>query len=152
MYFISYELSKWRYFDTQARYEEIIGEKETLFNRTQPKAATYDKEKVTGGKIENAFDTYLIAKDRKQIDKRLAEIKSLLEDRFRLLCLREKDVRNSTDIKDRVYCLRYLEGMRIGKIARITHYSESQVKRYLYRIKKAIEKEKDKDKDKEDTK
>lgn len=135
--FVSYEQTKRRYLESQRMLETILNEKEELFTRTQPKAVVYDKEKVTGGKNENAFEDYIIAKERKQIDQRLDEAKALLEDRKKLLALKETDLRQSKDVHDRVYVLRVIEGMTIRKISRLLHYEDRQIYRYWCNIRRA---------------
>ena len=138
MLYISYEISKQRYFDTQRALETILDEKEALFQRTQPKAATYDKEKVTGGNAGNVFDDYLIAKERLMIDKRLDEAKSLLKDRETLLKVKEAELRESKETFDRIYVAKFLDKTANYKIARLMHYSERQIRRILFQIRKAL--------------
>ena len=57
-----------------------------------------------------------------------------------LLRLKEKELRSSPVISDKVYLYRYVDGYRIGKIACLINYSKSQV----YRILKQIDKKCDK--------
>lgn len=140
MLFLDYEEYKNRYIASQKRYDEILQEKEELFARTQPNAVRFDKEKVTGGTIENAFDAYLVNKERKQIDDRLAEAKNLLNDRKRLLALKREELNASNEILDKVYRLNRIEHIRAYKIARIINYSVSQVYRFLEQIDRVIEK------------
>ena len=139
--FASYEQTKRRYIETQRLLETILNEKEELFTRTQPKAVVYDKEKVTGGKNENAFEDYIIAKERKQIDQRLQEARSLAEDRKNLLALKESDLRGSKDIRDKIYTAKFIDRYRNYKIARMFHYSRSQIDRYLSFIRKVLKEE-----------
>ena len=75
---------KTKYYDAQTKYDEVLSEKEQLFAKTQPKATNYDKEVVSGGTPNNTFDDYVIEKEKKKIDERLKEARSILEDRERL--------------------------------------------------------------------
>lgn len=136
--FIDYEIYKSKYFEIQVKYNEILTEKENLFTKTQPNALRYDKVAVQGGTYANGFDEYLIAKDREQIDERLAEARQLLEDRERLLKLKEKELRASKDRLDLIYCMRYVDNKRPYAIARSLNYSESQIYRILDKIQKEI--------------
>lgn len=140
MLFLDYEEYKTKYIETQKKYDEILSEKEELFARTQPKAIRFDVERVAGGKQEKTFDTYLIDKERKRIDERLDEVKSLLEDRERLLKLKRVELYESNELYDKIYRLKYVETIRAYKIARMLNYSPSQVYRILEQIDKAIEK------------
>lgn len=138
MIYIIYEKYKKCYYDTQNRYNEILTEKERLFSITQPKATDYGKEKTSGGKPSNPFDEYLIQKEKKQIDARLKEVKSLLEDRERLLRLKRDELRASNNIHDKIYRYRYIDKMRVQKIVKLVGYSEAQVYRILKVIKNNI--------------
>ena len=59
--FVCYEIFKSKYLDAQQKLNAIIEEKENLFSRTQPKSPNWDK--MPSSESENAFDSYLIAKE-----------------------------------------------------------------------------------------
>jgi len=136
--YIDYEIYKCKYLEIQIQYNEILTEKENLFTKTQPNAIRYDKVQVQGGTYGNGFDEYLIAKEKEQIDERLAEARQLLEDREKLLELKEKELRASKDKLDLIYCMRYVDNKRPYAIARSLNYSESQIYRILDKIQKEI--------------
>lgn len=141
MIYLDYEMFKIQYLETQVKYNDILTEKEDLFTRTQPNAIRYDKERVqTSVSGENGFDAYLIAKESKRIDERLEEVKSLMEDREKLLKLKEKELRLSNEKMDRIYLLRYVEGIKPHKIAKMLNYSVSQVYRVINQIESSIQK------------
>ena len=129
-----YEEYKNKYYETQREYDIILTEKEKLFSITQPSAIKFDKEVVSGGVVDNMFERYLILKEEKKIDQRLEEIKSILDDRERLLKLKEQELRASTDVKDKIYKYKYLDKLKVFKIAKLVGYSEPQI----YRILKTI--------------
>lgn len=130
-----YEEYKNKYIETQKEYDKILNEKEKLFMITQPSSVKFDKEVVSGGVVDNTFEKYLILKEEKKIDQRLEEIKSILEDRERLLKLKENELRASTSVQDKIYRYRYIDKLKVYKIAKLVGYSEPQV----YRILKIIE-------------
>lgn len=136
--YLQYEVYKRKYYEAQTRYDEILNEKMILFERTQPGGVSYEKERVNGGEQSNKFDSYLIAKEQKQIDERLNEAKTILDDRERLLRQKEKELRDSKVITDKVYVLRYIERQRIYKIANVCHYSEAQIYRILRDISDSL--------------
>lgn len=138
LFYLEYDAAKIKYREMLMQYEEILSEKAELFAKTQPQSVQYDKDRVSGGEAVNKFDEYIVKKDRKKIDERLAEIRSLLEDRERLLRLKEKELRLSSDIRDKVYLMRHVDNMRIYKIANITHYSEAQIYRILHDIRETV--------------
>lgn len=136
MVYLEYEKYRIRYLETQRAYDEILSEKEALFQRTQPQAIKYDKEHVDGGETHNLLEEYIEKKEEKRIDERLAEVKSLLEDRERLLRLKLDELRASKYLEDKIYYYRYIERIRAFKIARMINYSESQVYRILQKIER----------------
>ena len=138
MLYEEYEIYKNKYYEVQRKYNDILNEKEELFSRTQPKATQITGEKTTGGKHENLFDTYLIQKERKNIDQRLEEVKSILEDRERLVRLKEQELRASNNSFDKIYRCRYIDRLTIEKTARLSNYSRSQVFNILKEIRKHI--------------
>ena len=140
MVFEEYEVLKNNYLGTQREYDEIINEKEEIFNKTQSRAITYDKEKVKSNNMTNSFDNYLIELERKKIGERLTEAKSLLSERKNLLNIKESELRDSKAFYDNVYVLLYLENMEVSDVALKLNYSRSQI----YRIKSNIDKRCDK--------
>ena len=141
MIYLEYERFKVKYLEIQNKYNEILTEKENLFTKTQPNAIRYDKESVQGGQPVNGFDEYLIEKESKRIDERLREARQLLDDREKLLRLKEDELRKSRDIINKIYVLKYIDGMHPKKIADSLNYSRSQVYRMLNSIKSAIRKD-----------
>lgn len=137
--YVDYEKFKRRYHDAQHRFDAILKEKEELFSRTQPKSAKWDK---IGFSLQsyNSFDDYLVSKEKKRIDERLCEIKSILNDREKLLNLKEIELRKSKNNVDVIYRMRYLDHAHITNISLMVHYSESQVYRILQSINGRCEK------------
>ena len=138
MLYEEYEIYKNKYYEAQKKYNQILNEKEELFAKTQPKATKITGEKTEGGKHLNAFDEYLIQKEKKNIDKRLEEIKSILDDRERLLKLKEQELRESKNSYDKIYRCRYIDRLTIEKTARLSNYSRSQVFNILKEIRKHL--------------
>lgn len=138
MLYIEYHEYKTKYYKAQEKYDEVLSEKEHLFAKTQPKATQYDKEVVSGGSPSNSFDEYVIAKEKKQIDERLDEAKSILEDRERLLKLKEIELRQSKDWHDKVYVYKYLDNLSANEIKYKMHYCRSNIYEILKKIRKNI--------------
>ena len=140
MIFKDYEEYLKEFLDSQQQFDAIIREKEKLFAKTQPNATRFDKEKVTGGVMENAFDTYLERKDETMIDYRISEAESLLRNRELLLSIKKDELYASHDILDKVYRMNRIEKIRPYRIARILNYSVSQIYRHLERIDSVLAK------------
>lgn len=138
MIYAIYEEYKNKYYETQKEYNNILNEKEKLFMITQPSSSKFDKERVSGGSSDNTFDRYLILKEEKKIEQRLKEIRSILNDRERLLKLKEEELKESTDIKDKIYRYRYIDKLKVYKISKLVGYSEAQVYRFLDEIRRKI--------------
>lgn len=60
MLYVEYARLVQRYHEKQLKFQRILEEKEKIFQKTQPKSMTYDKEKVIGGEYKNKADTYVI--------------------------------------------------------------------------------------------
>lgn len=138
MLYIEYHEYRDKYYDAQKKYDEVLSEKESLFARTQPKATQYDKEVVSGGSPSNTFDEYLIAKEKKQIDERLKEAKSILDDRERLLKLKEEELRHSKDWIDIIYVYYYIEKLSMRKISKRIPFSTTEIYRKVGIIRKNV--------------
>lgn len=138
MIYKEYEEYKNRCYIAQNELDKILNEKEKLFLRTQPKSTDYSKDRVSGGKPENTFDAYIIEKEEKQIDERLKEAKSILEDRTLLLKLKEEELRSSKDWIDIIYVFYYIEKISIRKIENRIPFSRSEICRKLKKIEKNI--------------
>ena len=136
--YLEYEIYKRQYIEAKNRYNEILEEKEFLFTRTQPNAVRYDQDKVQTSNNSNVLESYVIAKEQRHIEQRLAEAKEILESRADFLKYIEKDLRASKHIADIVYCCRFLDCMRVKKIMKITNYSKSQICRILDSIRKEL--------------
>lgn len=141
MIYIAYESAKRRFMDTWELCQSILDEQEKLFQRTQPSSIKYDQDRVSGGSAGNAFDCYIIEKDRKKIESRIAEAKELLDERKKLLQIKEQELRTSRALIDRIYCMRILDKMRVNTIASRIGYAESHVYRFLKKIEESLKDE-----------
>lgn len=138
--YLEYEQLKQRFADTQQMMHEILLEKEELFLKTQPKSVKYDSERVAGGDYTNAFDEYVIAKEKRQIDERLQEARQMVEDRKELLRLKEQELRQSRNVTDKIYRMRFLDRIKVHRIASMIGYSEASVYRVLHTISETLRK------------
>ena len=139
MLYVEYNAIREKYFDAQRAYNELIEEKERMFARTQPQAVNYDKERISGGSGNNSFEEYVIAKEKTRIDERIAEQKTILEDRKRLNDMKEYELRSSKEWHDRIYSYYYLDRLSLSKIENRVPYSRVQIWRILKKIKQNLE-------------
>ena len=139
MLYVEYDEIREKYAAAQRAYNDLIDEKAVLFQRTQPGAIEYDKEHVSGGTVLNPFDEYVVIKDRLRLDERIAEMKSILEDRKTIKDMKESELRSSKDWHDRIYAYWYLDKMSLTKIERFVPYSRVQIWRILKIIRNNLE-------------
>ena len=97
-----------------------------------------ENERITGGANVSPFDTYLIEKEKKHIDERLKEIKSILDSRKELLDLKERELRASKDWYDIIFTLYYLDRLSVRKIENRIPYSRAQIYNKINIIKENL--------------
>lgn len=136
MIYPEYDLYLWQYRSTLRLYNDVLLKKEELFQKTQAKAISYNKEKVSGGVLSNSLENYITQKEELKIDEQLEEMKSILDDRENLLKAKEKELRESNHLHDKIYCMRYLDYISPYKIAEILNYSKSEIYRIIEKIDK----------------
>ena len=138
MIYPEYEEAKARYIEAQRIFSEALWEKERLFTMTQPNAIRYDKDKVQISPSGSILDKYVEALEEQGIDEKLTTFRQLLDDRERLLKIKECDLRASSDRFDRVYSMKFLDGMSINQIAKRMNYSRRQVYRIFNEIRRGM--------------
>lgn len=136
MQYLEYERYKVKYNGLQWRFSQILLEKEKLFTKTQPDAIRYDKDKIQSSVSGNMLDNYVISLEEKKIDQKLSILRKSLKNWQTLLDLKERELRRSKSMSDRIYVLKYIDGQEVSKIAGLTNYSKSQIYRILRQIEK----------------
>ena len=131
MIYTEYELCKFKYMELQKRFDSVLTEKERLFTKTQPNAITYDKDHVQMSHDGNVLEDYVIALETGEIDKKIDNLRGLLDDRGKLLRLKEEELRKSQIREDKIYVMRFLEGMNIGEIAKNLNFSRQEIHRKI---------------------
>ena len=129
------------YYDTKAelevkklRLKVLYRRKESLKSLVEPKSVVTDKIAVDGGdkSPDEAFVSYTHAK--LPIDE---EIKQLADECKYLeseLAIMEKAMRQMSDIRYRIFVMRYLDGMSAVQISTKLHYSREHVHYILRKI------------------
>lgn len=140
MIYLEYEEYRAKYLDLQGQFSHYLTQKEEIFTKALPNAIRYDRERVQCTVDSNPLEEYAIQLDEAHIDENLSRLRQLLEDRERLLSMKEMELRKSPDKFDRVYVCRYLDGHGINRICRSMNYSRSQVYKILGQIKRRCNK------------
>lgn len=138
MIYLEYERQKSKFREIQERFDEVLTEHERLFTKALPKAITYDRDHVQTSPNADMLADYVISEEEKEIDKKLKRMERALKYRIKLLNAKEQELRLSKNKYDKIYTLKYLEGMSNQIIANTLHYSISQVYRMTENIKKRI--------------
>lgn len=141
MIFLEYERAKIKYYTAQMWFEEALSEQERLITKTMPSAITYNKPNVKSSPKGNALDDYVIAKEEKRIDRKISRMRKLMDDREKILKVKEQELRKSHDKLDLVYLNWRIDGLSPEEIAKALNYSKSQVYRMIGNIKSLIRKD-----------
>ena len=141
MIFLEYERAKIKYYKAQMWFEEALSEQERLITKTMPSAVSYAKPVVQSSPNGNVLDDYVIAKEEKRIDKKISRMRKLMDDREKILKVKEQELRKSHDKMDLVYTKWKIDGQSPEEISEVLHYSKSQVYRMIGGIKSAIRKD-----------
>lgn len=134
--FVCYEIFKSKYLDAQQKLNAIIEEKENLFSRTQPKSPNWDK--MPSSENENAFDSYLIAKEKTKIDQRIKEMQKIVDERRSLLRQKEQELYESKDLCDKIYRMKYLESKTVPDLMRKLHFGRTQIYKFISIVQSEI--------------
>ena len=138
MIYPEYVRYKIKYEALQERFTEVLMEKEKAFANTQPSGIRYDKEPVQCSGGSSPLEEYAANID--EIDEKLDVIRTTIADWKILLETKERELRRSKVIPDRIYTMKYLDGYGMSKIAYNLNYSRTQVYRIYRKILKTCDK------------
>ena len=136
-----------RYLEAQKKVEAILNEYEIISQKVQPKNSLAEHERefskevnlpASGQKVSKV-DEYVIAMEQRKIRKRLDDAKLILKERKELLDIKEQELRKSRDIYNRIYTLKWVDGIKVDSIIEETGYSRSQVYSIIKRLHKQLE-------------
>lgn len=112
---------------------DTINKRDELFQKTQPKSSKFDKEKIDSKKFKNMMEEYVIEKE--YLDEKIVQLNITLDDRYQVLKRKRDELKQSKNIYDRIYYLRYIERLSVYRISILIGYSKEQTYRYLKKIK-----------------
>ena len=134
--YTDYESYLSRYEYIQVKFVRVLLEKEKLLTRTLPSAIRYDKDKVQNTIDDNPLEDYVISVEEKELDVKIARLRRHLDDWRVLMDVKEQELRKSQVLIDRVYVMKYLDGLSVNKICRILHYEKTRIYELLTEIAK----------------
>lgn len=138
--YLEYERIKTKYTALQEQFAKILLEKERLYTKTLPSAIRYDKEKVMSTVDGNPLEEFVINVEDKALDEKITRFRELLTDWAVLLETKERELRRSKDIFNKIYVLKYLDNYSVSRIAKILHYDRTQIYRKLKQMWKRCNK------------
>lgn len=131
-YIMRYKRNRLKYEAALDFHEQLVSQREALFQRTQPQAIQIKADKIMGSGSGNPLEDYAIRSQ--QLDERIKKAAKLVWQRRNLLKRAESDLRASKGTWDRIFVYHYLENRKIPWIAMRIGYSERQVYRILQKI------------------
>ena len=134
--YTDYESYLVRYEHIQVQFVRVLLEKEKLLTRMLPSAIRYDKDKVQNTIDDNPLEDYIISVEEKELDVKIARLRRHLDDWRVLMDVKEQELRKSQVLIDRVYVMKYLDGLSVNKICRILHYEKTRIYELLTEIAK----------------
>jgi len=130
-----YDLFK-KYQRAKFHYEKKLEKKALLIIQTQLGAVDTTKEKINGGKIENKIERFVC--ELEELDPEIQTARNERDLLAYLLKKKEKELRDSKDIMDRIYVLKYLDKRKARHIAIIINYSLSRTYDLINEIEKKL--------------
>ena len=131
-YIMRYKRNRLKYEAALDFHEQLVSQREALFQRTQPQAIQIKADKIMGSGSGNPLEDYAIRSQ--QLDERIKKAAKLVWQRRNLLKRAESDLRASKGTWDWIFVYHYLENRKISWIAMRMGYSERQVYRILQKI------------------
>lgn len=91
---------------------------------------------------ENALSDKSYTKQKKAIETKIEELKNIYTERLFAFNQVAAELKESKDLTDKVYRLRYIERVKVRRIAMAVNYSEPQIYRILNTIRNYLENDK----------
>jgi hypothetical protein len=137
MYYLEHNKRYCDYPQAQRDLNEVLEEYMIVFQRTQPKG-NYS-ERISGSP-KNKTEEYVIELDRRQLNRRIADAKLIIQAKKDLLDMAEEQLRKSKDIYDVIYTKKFVDKKRPKDIYRELdlmgmNYSRSHIYEIIKRIR-----------------
>jgi hypothetical protein len=137
MYYLEHNKRYCDYLQAQSDLNEVLEEYMIVFQRTQPKG-NYS-ERISGSP-KNKTEEYVIELDRRQLNRRIADAKLIIQAKKDLLDMAEEQLRKSKDIYDVIYTKKFVDKKRPKDIYRELdlmgmNYSRSHIYEIIKRIR-----------------
>lgn len=139
MIYVDYVILKTAYNESLNKLKEALDKQEEAFTRTLPNAIRYDLQKVMHSPPTiSPLDDYVMTNE--YLEQKIRQAKLILMERKEMLDLKEEELRNSSDLDDRIFYLKYVECLTVERIAMKLTYSEGNVYYHLRKIRHELRK------------
>ena len=137
MYYLEHNKRYCDYLQAQRDLNEVLEEYMIVFQRTQPKGNYIER---ISGSPKNKTEEYVIELDRRQLNRRIADAKLIIQAKKDLLDMAEEQLRKSKDIYDLIYTKKFVDRKRPKDIYRELdlmgmNYSRSHIYEIIKRIR-----------------
>ena len=133
MVYPEYLKIKSSFYAHQKRFEELLLSKEKIFADILPSGIRYDKDVVQTSPNDPMLK---YVENLEDVEKKIAQTREALKDWEILLSIKERELRESKAMQDRVYVMRYLDSISVSRISSILCYSKRQIYRTIGKIEK----------------
>ena len=120
----------------QNRLKSLKEKKKIFFNNTQPKSAVYFSDTRNTNLNSEAFLNYLCKTEN--IDNEIIALNKEIKMLNKYLKAMENSLRNMNGSLEKVFVLKYIDGLSVKQICRQLHYSKTHVYRKLSVIRKIL--------------
>ena len=127
-----YQTIQLEYRRAEGRLRRLVDQCEELEVSLGPSAIRYDKDIVQTSHEDHTTAVLAKIADLKILIK---EAESTVRIRRDIMLRRREDLRESPDIRDRIYCLHFIDHVGARRIARTIGYSRSQVFRIIQKMR-----------------
>ena len=133
MVYPDYIKIKSKFFTLQKKFEELLLTKEKIFADCLPSGIRYDKDVV---QTTPSDPMIRYVENLEEVNNKIAQTREALKDWEILLKLKERELRESKVINDRIYVMKYLDQISVSRISGILNYSKRQTYRIIGKIEK----------------
>ncbi len=120
------------------RWQELLMERDALFQMTQPGAIRYDSVKVMSSVSGSPLETYMEELARRHLDERIAEAKRLYDAWETAMSEIRQKLSDSPELEDNIYFMRMVRRYSVKRIARVLHYSPDWIYKKIRKIEKSL--------------
>ena len=117
---------------------QLVSLKANLYNLTQPKSPIYDDVKILDKNIRDKFGDYIDTLESMNVNERIELLNGTIENCKKLIKNKEDDLKNSFNLEDKVYFLKFVQNKNNNEIMKDLCYQRTVVYNIVKKIKDTI--------------